>query len=166
MNKNTTKLADIILYPDSIIPYYSDGSWSLYNLISHVLDYTGPADIKISSFSISEPALRTFLEEFENNRINSLSLLFDISIPQRKFDLMLFAHTVFSEIRLCNNHSKAILIKSKSKQACIIGSQNLTPNPRLECGAIFTDDPIYSFYNTMFDNYFVEAIPFNPYDKK
>lgn len=156
------RIPNIHIVPDKVIPFFSDGKWSLFHLLSHCLAYyTGPAKVRISSFSISENALRSFLNDKESGLIKSMSLLFDVSIPHRKIDLMLFAREVFSEIRLCPNHSKIILIDGDRK-ACIISSQNLTPNPRLEAGVIFTTDEHYNFYSNLFDNYFNSAFSFNP----
>jgi hypothetical protein len=155
------QLPDINIKPEKVIPFFSDGKWSLFHLLSLCLGYTGPADVRISSFSLSENAVRSFLNDKDRGLIKSLSLLFDISIPHRKIDLMLFAREVFSEIRLCPNHSKIILIDGKLK-VCIISSHNLTPNPRLEAGVIFTTKEHYKFYSDLFDNFFESAFTYNP----
>lgn len=157
------QLLDIDIKPDKVIPFFSDGKWSLFHLLSHCLQYTGPADVRISSFSLSENAVRSFINNKQSGLIKSISLLFDVSIPHRKIDLMLFAREVFSEIRLCPNHSKIILIDGNCK-VCIISSQNLTPNPRLEVGVLFTTDDHYNFYSNVFDSFFDNALIYNPYD--
>lgn len=152
----------IELKPNSITPFFCDGNWSLFQLLSHVLKFSGPADVRISSFSLSEDAIRSFINDREAGLLKSITLLFDISIPKRKMDLMLFADFIFSEIRLAPNHSKVILVNGKYK-ACIISSQNLTPNPRIEAGVIFTTDEHYNFYSQQFDHYFNNALAFEPY---
>ena len=90
-------------------------------------------------------------------------LMFDFTIPKRKFDMMLFAQEVFSEIRLTNNHSKLTILDGTKNKAVILSSQNLTPNPRIECGVIFTRREHFEFYDGQFDKYFSDALPFNPY---
>ncbi len=154
---------DIKIRDNEIIPFFSSGSWSLHDLITHCLSYTGKATIKIASFSLSEAALRSFISNKEDNLIHSLYLLFDYTIPKRKFDLMLFAHEVFSEVRLAANHSKIILISGDHNNLAILTSQNLTPNPRIECGAIFTTTFHYQFYLEAFDNFYNNASTFNPF---
>lgn len=163
LKSNSMQLPDIDIKPDKVIPFFSDGKWSLYHLLSHCLAYTGPANVRISSFSLSENAVRSFINDKQSGLIKSMSLLFDVSIPHRKIDLMLFAREVFSEIRLCPNHSKMILIDGDHK-LCIISTQNLTPNPRLEVGVLFTTNEHYNFYSNVFDNYFVNALSYNHYD--
>lgn len=147
-----------------MLPFFSEGNWSLYQLVSHCLQFSGKASIKISSFSLSENAIRSFIEDRDKGLIDNIVMLFDISIPKRKFDLMLFAHEVISEMRLAPNHSKVVLISGDIMDVAIISSHNLTPNPRLEAGCIFTQPDIISFYNHMFDHYFSQAIPFNPFE--
>jgi hypothetical protein len=156
-------LADLVITDDSVIPFFPEGGWCLHQLLSHTLAFTGAAHVRISSFSLSENAIRSFINDSEAGLIKSLTLLFDISIPRRKMDLMLFAHSVFTEIRLTPNHSKVILIEGVRK-ACIISSQNLTPNPRLEAGVVFTTNYHYQFFSHLFDHYFANAILFTPYE--
>jgi hypothetical protein len=163
LKAKSNSLAEIKLKPNSIFPFFSDGSWSLYQLLSHVLIFTGKANVKISSFSISENAVRSFINDKEKGLIHDMVLLFDISIPKRKFDLMLFAHNAFLVVRLAPNHSKVIVISGDLHNAVIISSQNLTPNPRLEAGCIFTCNEHFEYYNNMFDTYFSKAIPFDPF---
>jgi hypothetical protein len=165
LKKNLILSDSITLEDNAVIPFFCDGKWSLYHLLSHVLLFTGPADVRISSFSLSENAIRSFINDKESGLLKSITLLFDISIPRRKMDLMLFAHDVFSEIRLLPNHSKVILIDGNVK-ACIISSQNLTPNPRLEAGVVFTTLKHYNYYSHVFDHYFSNAIAFDPYGKQ
>jgi len=166
LKKKSTGLAEISLRPNAVIPFFSEGNWNLYQLLSHVLRFTGKAMLKISSYSISEEAIRSLLEDENNDRIHTMVLLFDITIPNRKLDQMLFAYDRFSEIRLRPNHSKVIIIEGDKNNAVILSSQNLTKNPRLEAGCIFTTDEHFLFYNKMFDKYFKTSIPFNPYNER
>lgn len=162
LNPKSQPLAEITLKPNCIVPFFSDGNWNLYQLLSHCLSFTGKASVKMSSFSLSENAIRSFINDKQSGRIDCISMLFDISIPKRKFDLMLFAHEVVSEIRLAPNHSKVVIIEGEHLNATIITSHNLTPNPRIEAGCIFTTHKHFNFYNRTFDYYFAKAIPFNP----
>ena len=130
-------------------------------MLSHVLLFTGPANVKISSFSISEAAIRSFHNDINSGLIKSIKLLFDTSIPGRKFDLMLYANEVFSDIRLTANHSKVVCVDGDIHKVAIISSQNLTPNPRIECGCIFSKPELYDYFSSMFDLFFSTAIPFN-----
>ncbi len=148
---------------DAVIPYFCNNKWSLHDQISHCLAFTGKAHVKIPYFSISEAALRSFIANKEDGLLHSLTLLFDYNIPKRMFDLLLFAHDMFSEIRLTTNHSKVILINGDTNNLLILCSQNLTPNPRVESGVVITKASLFQFFDTHFDKYFSEAIPFNPY---
>jgi len=156
-------LAEITLKQNDILPFFSEGNWSLYQLLSRCLLFTGKAKIKISSFSLSENAIRSFINDKEKGLVDDIIMLFDISIPKRKFDMMLFAHEVISEIRLAPNHSKVIVISGELMNVAIISSHNLTPNPRIEAGCIFTTHEHVRYYSDMFDSYFNNALAFNPY---
>lgn len=156
MEKPRIKIED-----NKIIPFFSAGSWSLHDLLAHALEYSGAAHLRISTFSIGEAAIRFFINLKEQGLVKSASLLFDVTAPYRKLDNMLFAAHVFDEIRLTPNHSKIVLIEGE-RNVCIITSHNLTPNPRLEAGVIFTTPEHYSYYSTLFDEHYSNSVPYNP----
>jgi hypothetical protein len=145
--------------PNSIVPFLSEGRWSLYHLLSFILSITGPAEVKISSFSLSEAAIRVFLQEIQTGSITGIKLLLDTTIPSRKLDLTLFASNVIKEIRLIPNHSKLVLVKNSTWSVVVVSSQNLTPNPRLESGVIFTTQEHFDFFNSKFDEFYSKAVP-------
>jgi hypothetical protein len=51
---------------------------------------------------------------------------------------MYFASNIVSDITLSANHSKLILIENLSWKITVVGSANMTPNPRKEAGVIFS----------------------------
>jgi len=118
-------------------PFYSEGLWSMHELLYYLLTVTGKADVWLSSFSLSEIAIRSFVNAKEDNLIKSLSCLFDISARSNKRDLLFFANNVIDRIALTKNHSKIIVIKNNEWNIVVVASANLNTNNKLEAGAIF-----------------------------
>ena len=153
---------DFEFTPGTCIHYISKGQWSLHELISWLLHITGPADVMVTSFSLSETAIRSFLHLIDAGLIKSLKCLFDISTKKNKFDLLMFAQQVSGKIYLNTNHSKLILIENDQHRVIIQSSANLTVNRRFEAGAIFVDHHLSDRMADALKLIFQESILLNP----
>jgi|APDOM4702015159_1054818.scaffolds.fasta_scaffold86238_2 hypothetical protein len=133
--------------PNSIKPYISEGRWSAHTLLSYLLDYTGDADVWISSFSLCEDAVRLFVTD---PRIKKLYCLFDRSILHYKRDLFFFLQQK-AEMRLAANHSKIFIVEGKERNVAVLTSANLSINRRIEAGTIITDPNFYKVKERFID---------------
>lgn len=144
------------------IHYISKGQWSLHELISWLLQQIGPADVMVTSFGLSETAIRSFLQLIDAGLIKSLQCLFDISTKKNKFDLLMFAQNVSGKIYLNSNHSKLILLENEKYKIIIQSSANLTVNRRFEAGMLLIDHPLADQLATTIKLMFQESILLNP----
>lgn len=119
-------------------PWLSKGDFSLHELIENVIKhFDQPADITITSFSITENAVRSFLSLKDKGLIRSLRCVFDMNVKRHKLSLLFFGLNVVDEIFLTKNHSKIVLIKYPYQvPIIIIGSANLNINDKIEAGII------------------------------
>ena len=145
VNKDLKKDIGTISH-DTVIAYWSEGRWSVHELLEYLLSLTGPAKVTLSTFSISEASIRAFNKGIDSGTITELNCLFDYTIKKNKVQLLYFANSVANKIRLAPNHSKIILIENKDWKLAVVGSANMTPNPRKEAGAIITVPAIYDQY--------------------
>ncbi len=127
------------LKKDTIYPFWSNGRWAMHDLLSWLLKQTGPASVQLSTFSISEVALRAVAHLIETGVIEWLECLFDYTIQRNKLQLLFFASQLSTNIYIAPNHSKVMLIENEQWKITVIGSANMTPNPRKEAGIIMTD---------------------------
>ena len=134
--------------------FLADGTWSLFELIDYCLDYIGPSEVFLTSFSLSEDSIRHLLHLKETGKILSLSGLFDPSLRKTKTPLLYFAAEVFDRLRLTANHSKIILFSSRNRKLTVVASANLGRNRRIETGIIETDEKTYWFYKNKLDAIF------------
>lgn len=150
------------LEPDSTVHYINNGQWSLHELLAWCLSITGPADVIVTSFSLSESAIRSFFNLIDTGFIKTLKCLFDVSTRKNKLELLLFAHNVTGKVFLATNHSKIIVISNRDHKVVINSSANLTVNRRYESGLIVTGHDLVESYNDSLTKIFNEAILLNP----
>lgn len=145
--------------PDKIIPFFSDGKWAMHELMVYLLAFTGPSKVWLSTFSISEVSIRAFMNGIDAGLITELHCIFDHTIRKHKLELLYFACNVVTEITLSANHSKLILIENDKWKITVIGSANMTPNPRKEAGVIFINHNTFDHYKQHLVKLISEGIP-------
>ncbi|MBW6490835.1 MAG: hypothetical protein K0B15_06520 [Lentimicrobium sp.] len=150
-----------VLLPDHFYHYINNGQWSLHELLEFVLKYTGPAEVKVTSFSLSETAIRAFVRLMEECLITRLDCLFDVSTKRNKLDLLIFAQNVSPRVFLSSNHAKIISVKSARTHVFINTSANLTVNRRHESGIIITNKIMAAQYAAAIEKVFDSAILLN-----
>jgi hypothetical protein len=141
-------------------PFFSDGDFSTHDLIEYILNETGPADIYITAFSLSEDAVRRIFLLKEDGMINSIKCLFNNQMIRFKTDLYWFMSNITNNIRFAPCHAKLIIIVGKFP-VLIITSGNLTTNKRLEAGYICAVD---SQVNNMLADFLTAYENAAPYD--
>jgi len=119
-----------------------DNRYQLYNLIEWVLKQTGPAVIKIMSFSISEEFIRKILKLKNAGLIKRVELIVDFKASQKTNRLLRFSENVFDEVSYCKTHAKVVLIES-DLPVVITGSQNATRGNRNESIIITNKTEVY-----------------------
>ena len=132
--------------------FYSVGGFNLIQLIFYVLHFTGPANLFLTSYSISVDSINALRRKVDRNEILSVKFLIDNrvrSISPKPFDVLV--NTFPGAYRCCAMHAKVALIWNDTWKVDIVGSQNATCNPKLERGVIFVQDDIFDFDKKMLD---------------
>lgn len=136
-------------------PYFSNRI-QLVEVIEWVLEQTGPANMTVSTFSTSEESLRRFWRLKKSGRILSCMLFCDLRAMRKTISLYDFVKGVFDEIRLCENHSKVVLLHNRRHKVAIVTSQNQTRGNRAEAGIITADsgtfDKLVIGFSSLSDN--------------
>lgn len=129
------------------IAFYSEGEFSMHELIEHVLKhYNQPAIVTLSSFSITEEAVRTIVNLRDEGLIHTISCLFDNSVKHHKLRLLFFGLNVIDHVYLTENHSKIVLFQFVDHLVAVIGSANLNKNRKIESGLIINDEAVFNFF--------------------
>ncbi len=164
MKNLSEKFQQLIEDPDTTVPYYSVSEFSMHQLLEFLLSITGPASVRISSFSLSEVALRSFVKCIENGLMTRLNCLLDLSVKRHRVGLLYFASNVVTDIALAKNHAKIILIENDSFHWVVVGSANLNENDKIEAGIVSGSASLYMFFSNAFDLSFTSSLKISRHD--
>jgi hypothetical protein len=148
LGKATQAVQDVIgpVSMGESIHFVSMGEWSSHNLLLYLLDQTGPANVYISTWSVSENAVRQLIDAIYNKQIQKLYCVFDWRVKLRRPEVFSLVQYNISDIRLTTCHAKVTVIQNDTWHIAIVGSANYTNNPRIEAGVIACDKEIAEFH--------------------
>lgn len=146
--------------------YASLGEWSMHDLLFHLLTQTGPAQVYISTWSVSEDAVRQLLAKLQDGSITTLKSVFDWRVKMRRPEAYELAKYNIADIRLTTCHAKVTVIENDSWSIAIVGSANYTNNPRIEAGVISCDKKAAAFHKSWMLEELQHSDPFDTKKKR
>jgi hypothetical protein len=146
--KRLHKVQDVIgdIRMGDNIHFVSAGEWSSHELLFHLLNQTGPADVYIATWSFTETAARMILDQIEKKRIKNIYIIMDWRVKVRTPQVLDMLNFNISTIRLTQCHAKATAILNKRWGVAVVGSANYTNNPRIESGVISCNRDLAKFH--------------------
>lgn len=132
--------------------YYSDGAWSLHQLLIGLLSISGNANVYISSFAMSETAVRTISALQESGAIKSLHCVIDNRVETRSAGSLQLLKSISTRIALRACHAKVTLLYGEKCNIAIIGSANYTENKRMEVGFVSKNKETCDFHKQWTEN--------------
>ncbi len=147
------------LHPDQHIHIPSLGSWSMHDVLAFLLRRTGPADVWITSWTITEEPVRLLLEHLQTGAIRSLKALFS----ERVEAMNPAAHQLARfnlQVKLTKIHAKSIVLLNDAWGITVGGSANFTRNPRIEKYIICTHRAIAEYERDWIEAVMADADPF------
>lgn len=144
---------------DSITPFVQDGEWTTPTLLPILIEQIPNAEIRISSFKISEEALRNIA--LHGQKAKSIHLMLDRSLLRTKVEKLYFASNITPNVATNNIHAKIILIHNDQKRIGIVSSQNFNETKKIEAGFYFSDKKTYQYFLNQYDNYYAKSIRFS-----
>ncbi len=130
------------------LQYTTAGRWSMHQLLSYILDRTGPGRVWLTTWTITEEPMRVLLHEIKSERIQELNAVLDYRIERRKPEAFQLASKIITRIKLTKCHAKVLVIQNEEWSVTVLGSANFSKNPRIEAGTIFTDRESAEFHKT------------------
>ena len=139
------------LAPGLEIYGFSKGQFSMLDLIAALLQFTGPADVVLSTWTAARAeiiALDKFLKE---GALKSMRWLVDFTFARRDPQA---AHQIrqtfgLESIRVAQTHAKFCLFTNERWQVVLRTSMNLNINPRFEDFTIAHDPELATFLQTI-----------------
>lgn len=139
------------------IAFMTDGGWSNIDIIQEILKITGVCSIHFCTWSISIDAIRKFVLWQEIGLIDNLKVLMDQGIRNRKPEILQQAIAGFKNLRLIKCHAKVAVIRNDKYSFSIIGSANMTNNPRKEAGMIIRSEALAKNHINWMEREFANA---------
>lgn len=122
---------------------YFSSEFQLFHLIEFILEQTGPANLLLTTFSVSEEFVRKLMQMKNTGLISSLAIVADHRTATKALRLTLFTNNVAEELLLGNIHAKVLLLENDNWKVSVVTSQNQTRGNRIESGMICTIPHIY-----------------------
>ena len=126
---------------------FTKGQFCCINILEHVLNQTGPADVVVCTWSAASGDIRAAHQMLALNKIKSLRFIVDYSFKSRKpkFCDELIDKFGGDAIRVTSIHAKFMMVRSDTYNLVIRTSMNLNFNPRFENFEISDDKNMYDF---------------------
>ncbi|WP_290393369.1 MULTISPECIES: hypothetical protein [Muribaculaceae] len=161
--KRSASITDI-LKPLTNKPFqaYLSNVLQVADVLKWILDQTGPADVQMTSFSISEEFLRRIFFIKKENLVRSLDIVLDFKATNKTLILWPFIAQTVKNCYLADNHSKLLLVSNEKWKVAVVMSQNLTRGNRYESGSISTDRAVFdSLHNQLEYVITRQSVPFH-----
>ena len=146
--KSPEKLKRLLdkLNDEKQLHYISDGDWSTHDLISEMLKKLKPAELFLTTYAIREFSIRQLVLAIERKDLLSVNMIADYRAKMRTPEVYQLASQNMNKICLTSIHAKVTVLRSAAGCVTIVGSSNLTSNPRIEAGVISTDPQVAAFH--------------------
>ena len=147
----TKHLAKIV--PGTDIHFWSFGNFNMMRLVFWIIEQTGPADVIMSTYSISPKTIQGVLNRRERGQIRNIRFIVDNrvrSLSPKPFDMLVKNF----DYRCISIHAKVACISNDNWKVTIVSSQNATDNPKMERGTIFTGTDVFNFDKKVLEDAF------------
>jgi len=142
------------------IHFATAGNWSTHDLVLHLVRLTGPAHMTMATWSITEAAIRPIVAALKDGGLLSLNLLADWNVTKHCPDAIQLARANATNFRLAGCHAKVAVLHNAKPDLTIVGSANLTTNPRIEAGVLTADKTAANFHRAWIMSEITNANPF------
>lgn len=161
--KRSTSINDILSpLPETTCQAYMSNALQVADILQWILSQTGPADVRMTSFSISEEFLRRIFFIEKSGLVKSLDIVLDFKATNKTLVLWPFIAQTVRNCYLADNHSKILLVSNEAWRVAVVMSQNLTRGNRYESGFISTDPTVHDNLNTQLDYVITrQSVPFH-----
>ena len=142
------------LKPNCTTHFVCPGKWAMHELLLHLLELTGPGRVFFTTWGISEHPVRLLIDAMAQGKILELHAILDARVKMRTPQVFHLANEQFSHVRLYDCHAKVVVIENETWSLAVVGSSNMTNNPRIEAGTLCTVPSIAQFHK----NWILEVI--------
>ena len=141
---------------------YMSNLLQVADILQWILNQTGPASVKMASFSISEEFLRRLFFIEKSGLIKDIDIILDFKATNKTLILWPFIAQTVRSCYLASSHAKILLVGNDRWKVSVVTSQNLTRGNRYESGCISTSPEIFDSLTEQINNVITrQSVPFN-----
>lgn len=134
------------IVPGGCLCYITNGAWGMPDLLEYLLRQTGPADVWLTSWTISEKPIQRLKILKKEGLIRHIIMRLDERISQLKADAYAALQELPDKLTTTRIHAKVFVIQNESHSVVCVGSANFSKNPREEAGVIIYQAETADFY--------------------
>lgn len=120
----------------------SNGEFSLWNLVEGILREKGSAELYFATWSISEMSARKIVDMINEGLITSCSGILDYRSKNRHEAAYHLVKSTFNKVKTESCHAKLTILRGENYNISIVGSSNVTENPRVETNVLIESEKI------------------------
>ena len=141
---------------------YMSNLLQVADILQWILDQTGPASVKMASFSISEEFLRRLFFIEKSGLITDIDIILDFKATNKTLILWPFIAQTVENCWLASSHAKVLLVSNDRWTVSVVMSQNLTLGNSFEYCFISTSPEVFSTLSGQLD-YVIknQSVPFH-----
>jgi hypothetical protein len=132
--------------PDRYIHFVTAGKWSSHQLLRYLIEQTGAVHLRMCTWSMTEDLCRALLQLRNKGLLLSAECVLSERINERTPTVFQLAKNTFDKIKLAKLHAKVMVLYNDAWNVTIVGSANLTRNPKMEAGVIDSHKAIADFH--------------------
>lgn len=140
--------------PGEVLAAVTGGQWSLLDLLRDLLTFTGPARVRVTTWTMGVRDAEVLAALRAEGAITELECFVDSSMPVREAEYV--AHIVAllgrDSIVCTNTHMKIATIRAPGWVLAVEGSMNLNDNPRFETAVVFHSPVVAGLYDEVLDS--------------
>lgn len=137
---------DLSKHSGKVFPYWTNNHWSTYDLLMYMLSISGTAEVTFHTWGLGKQAVTLFDKAIKAGAISQCYAVFDVTLKQRKSNILAQARMVIPNIGFVEVHGKSFTVLNDTHSITAITTSNMTKNRRLEFGVIFTQENVCNQY--------------------
>lgn len=136
-------------FSDSFMTF---SKWHSYELLLYILSYTGISSVTVTTFGLSEEAIRALQRAKKEGYIKNVTIIINLSARKYKKKLLFYLENIADIVYLQNIHAKLFLIEGEDFNCVVNQSANFSTNPTNESGYISAKQKDIIKYTNFIDN--------------
>lgn len=133
--------------------------WSMHQLLEWLVAQTGPAEVWLMSWTITEAPMRALLKLVDEKRVVLRRCVFDDRVRKYNANAAQLAFANIADVRVTGVHAKCMVVRGSEISFTVCSTANLTRNKNVELYWISTHVEVATFHAGWIDQVHARSKP-------